>query len=186
MCFLICISLDIYNIFSGEGRSPIQSFVPQSFRLWTWLFYFTLPVTIEKIQKKLKKDIDIGILMALCVGMLVFNVLYELFIGYHLIGIEVPEYFYDNMILISTVSVMFITLKNVNVRNEIVKNLISCIEKCNLGIYIIHLHIGRLVVQVVGVDSILMELVCVVVTFSLSMICTMVMQKIPVVKRVFS
>ena len=183
---LLMIIIDIVNILrAARGLALIHHYVPQTLRLWTWTFYFfafsdTNCNKLYKIQwiHSIKKHK--WICFCILAGA---SVSYQFFIGFRLLSINLPEFFYDNLLAVSVAYIMFYCFKDIKIRNEVIKKIISELSADILGIYIIHLQVKRIVAHLIPQSSIYLQFVSIALVFILSAICTSILRRVPLLKK---
>ena len=179
MLFLICNAVDILSMATtGRTGKALQSFIPQTFRLWTWCFYFYLGGCIAKKGEKVS-----GLKKCRWIPLAVFfiNVVYEYFIGVKIFGINLPEYFYDNILLMVETYFLFTVLYQI--KKEQWKNLIIMASSASVGIYPLHVIVINFSWKIYGFQNALLNAISVILVFLGSLLAVLVMQKIPLVGR---
>ena len=183
--FLIMVCVDVLTIVSVAKNNPaIQENIPQTFRLWTWFFYFTLAHSILKLKNseriiksiKRKKCLIIPVICLLNIG-------YEYYIGYRILNIILPELFYDNLLMVITVMILFFSLQGLDIKKERIRIVVKELSANILGIYIIHLHIKGLISKMIVADTIIMQIVSLIIVFTLSAAIISVVRRIPVINK---
>ena len=179
MLFLICNAVDILSMATtGRTGKALQSFIPQTFRLWTWCFYFYLGGCIAKKGEKVS-----GLKKCRWIPLAVFfiNVVYEYFIGVKIFGINLPEYFYDNILLMVETYFLFTVLYQI--KKEQWKNLIIMASSASVGIYPLHVIVINFSWKIYGFQNVVLNAIAVILVFSGSLLAVLAMQKIPLVRR---
>lgn len=135
-CFLlmcICLAMNALSMIKGY---PLHMFVPQPFRLWTWLFYFLLgglfayaPARIQALPPALH-----GMLLLFFT---IINNIAEKRIGLYLIGSRLAEYFYDDITSIVWYILLFTFLLRLPI-SEGPGKYICQISSLTMGIFIVH------------------------------------------------
>lgn len=177
--FLICNAVDILSMATtGRTGKALQSFIPQTFRLWTWCFYFYLGGCIAKKGEKVS-----GLKKCRWIPLAVFfiNVVYEYFIGVKIFGINLPEYFYDNILLMIETYFLFTVLYQI--KKEQWKNLIIMASSASVGIYPLHVIVINYSWKIYGFQNVVLNAIAVILVFSGSLLAVLAMQKIPLVRR---
>lgn len=162
---VIGIVIEIINTFIFH--KPIQQYIPQTFRLWTWFFYYILggylgKINIQKI--KLTKFIMISfsiifIISPILLFYLAKNVYHNAF----------AEYFYDSMI-VKIVSIglfiLFVKIeKNIMLKN---KELIVMVSSLTMGVYIVHTYVLEKLAKYIYNDLWYNTLVILIMTLAIS------------------
>ena len=118
-------------------REALQQHVIQTFRLWSWLQYFILggmmphiwPITVKKIPVKMH-------IILLCISS-AFVVCYQYIMGKCILNNTYAEYFYDSILLIGWVSILFTFMLRMNIPAMWTKY-IPKLASLTLGVYIVH------------------------------------------------
>ena len=167
LLFLMVIGIVIEIINTFIIHKPIQQYIPQTFRLWTWFFYYILggylgKINIQKI--KLTKFIMISfsiifIISPILLFYLAKNVYHNAF----------AEYFYDSMI-VKIVSIglfiLFVKIeKNIMLKN---KELIVMVSSLTMGVYIVHTYVLEKVEKYIYNDLWYNTLVILIMTLAIS------------------
>ena len=167
LLFLMVIGVVIEIINTFILHKPIQQYVPQTFRLWTWFFYYILGGYLGKIniqEIKLTKFIIVSFSIIFMISpILLFylskNVYHNIF----------AEYFYDAMI-VKIVSIgLFILF--VKIENHIaLKNneLIVMVSSLTIGVYIVHTFILAQVVKYIDTNVGYNTTIILIITLSIS------------------
>ena len=125
-----------YNIFFNNGYF-IQSYIRQTFRIWTWLFY----VFIGGIFSKYEVTINKLILMISTLVLTVFIIVYQYIIFVIYLNRINSEYMYDDPIFILWIITLFsliISLKYKLSKRGIIDKIIIIFSNNTMGIYLIH------------------------------------------------
>lgn len=135
--FIICVLIEISSIKFGF---PVQEKIIQTFRLWTWFFYFTLGGLMKTILNFINKIKAIYLQILFLVYSL-FNVFYQHFIGLKILSDGLSyinaEYFYDSFFEIVWIILLFSTIMRIKIKTTFFRY-IKFITPLTLGIYIVH------------------------------------------------
>lgn len=167
LLILIVIGIVIEMINTFIFHKPIQQYVPQTFRLWTWFFYYILGGYLGKIniqEIKLTKLIKISFSIIFIISpILLFYLAKNV---YH----DAPaEYFYDSMI-VKIVSIgLFILFLKIE-KNIILKNneLIVMVSSLTMGVYIVHTYVLARVAKYIHYNLWYNTVIILIVTLSIS------------------
>lgn len=182
--FFICIAIDIINIILGlKGEKIFTSRVIQTFRLWTWFFYFLLGGYIGKYNLKIKNKEKLN---SKIMGIMIisFVILYQYFIGKYIFKDFHAEYFYDN-IFIMLYSVL-IFMGGLNKKCEKYYVIIEKINSCIMGIYILHPFVIRLVSKFYDYENMIVNIFVFLLTIAICMFVSMIITKIPKLKKIIT
>lgn len=147
----------IFQTLSFFVQYPLQAYVIQTFRLWTWLFYFLLGGFIERITFWIKNKMQFKghLILTIVVTGLVLVVHDIVGTGVILLGGEKPllaEYYYDCILDMIWVMLLFTLLIRVKLHERIEKP-IQKIASLTLGLYIVHYPLRLLMSRVIKVNS---------------------------------
>ena len=167
LLILIVIGIVIEMINTFIFHKPIQQYVPQTFRLWTWFFYYILGGYLGKIniqEIKLTKLIKISFSIIFIISpILLFYLAKNV---YH----DAPaEYFYDSMI-VKIVSIgLFILFLKIE-KNIVLKNneLIVMVSSLTMGVYIVHTYVLARVAKYINYNLWYNTVIILIVTLSIS------------------
>ena len=167
LLILIVIGIVIEMINTFIFHKPLQQYVPQTFRLWTWFFYYILGGYLGKIniqEIKLTKLIKISFSIIFIISpILLFYLAKNV---YH----DAPaEYFYDSMI-VKIVSIgLFILFLKIE-KNIVLKNneLIVMVSSLTMGVYIVHTYVLARVAKYINYNLWYNAVIILIVTLSIS------------------
>lgn len=175
---VIAIAIELTSFYIG---SPMQKYVIQTFRLWTWVFYFLLGSQMPKIRQWFSEHISVRIHAVLFFIYSMIVIGYQMYVGSNLITENTnrlhAEFFYDSLVEMIWIAILFSLLLRVNLSCN-VKRIISAVVTLTMGIYITHPLIIKVVVRLIGNGSTLIALASWIITFALSLICTYIISKI--------
>lgn len=149
----VCFTFQIISLFI---KHPLQAYIIQTFRVWTWLFYFLLGGFIKRITSWIENEIrfERHLLLTILVTGIVLATHYV--IGTRVILLDgrilKAEYFYDCILEVIWVTSFFSLLIRVKLHEQM-ERLIQKIESLTLGIYIIHFPFSIIVVHFMKVNS---------------------------------
>ncbi len=175
---VIAIAIELTSFYVG---SPMQKYIIQTFRLWTWFFYFLLGSQMPKIRKYFSEHISMKVHAVLFFIYTMIVIGYQMYAGSTLITENTnrlhAEYFYDSLVEMIWIVIFFSLLLRVNLLSK-VKRIISAVVPLTMGIYITHPLIIKVVVRLIGNGTVLTALASWIITFALSLICTYSISKI--------
>ena len=133
LLMIICLTMSILSMVKGY---PLHMFIPQSLRLWTWLFYFMAGGIFCRYQKKLCRLPLLAHALLLAVS-LFFNNFALKKVGLYLTHSRLAEYFYDNISSMLFYLLLFSLLMRIPDK-KIAGKRITALSSLTLGIFIIH------------------------------------------------
>ncbi|MDS6127377.1 acyltransferase family protein [Streptococcus pneumoniae] len=173
----------IFELLNILLQMPIQTYVIQTFRLWTWFFYYLLggyiaQFTKEEIESRFKNWMKIASILLLLISPIIL-----FFIAKTTYHNFFAEYFYD-ILLVKVVSVgIFLTIFSL-VLNENSNKWIIFLSNQIMGIFIIHTYIMKVWEKLFGFSFIGSYLLFAIFTLSVSFIIVGILMKIPYFNRI--
>ncbi|VKR91361.1 repeating unit O-acetyltransferase WefK [Streptococcus pneumoniae] len=164
-------------------QMPIQTYVIQTFRLWTWFFYYLLggyiaQFTIEEIKSRFKNWMKIVSILLLLISPIIL-----FFIAKTIYHNLFAEYFYDTLFVkVSTLGI-FLTILMLTL-NENRRESIVSLSNQTMGVFIIHTYIMKVWEKVLGFNFVGAYLLFALFTLSVSFIIVGMLMKIPYFNRI--
>ena len=172
--------VELANIFL---QMPIQTHVMQTFRLWTWFFYYLLggyiaQFNVDNLKYRFKNWMKIvSILLALISPIILFflakNTYHNLF----------AEYFYDILFVKLTSLGIFLTIFSLSLHENGSKWIVF-LSNQTMGVFIIHTYIMKLWERIFGFNFVGAYLLFALFTLSVSFIIVGMLMKIPYFNRI--
>ena len=183
-CGIISISIQALSFWYGE---PIQKNVIQTFRIWTWLFYFLLGAEMKILKVWIFDHISVAFHFLLCMGATVLIIVFENYVGskkiLEMTGVVLhAEFFYDSLYEMCWIGLIFSFLLRIKL-SGLVSEYITEVASLTMGIYIIHPMIRKIIVRIIGNTSIFRSIVYWLVTTLSAAIITWIIKKLPSGKR---
>ena len=161
----------------------IQTYVIQTFRLWTWFFYYVLggyiaQFTMKELKSRFKNWMKIvSILLFLISPLILFFIAKT---AYHNLF---AEYFYDTLFVkVSTLGI-FLTILTLTL-NEKRNEWIVSLSNQTMGVFIIHTYIMKVWEKLFGFNFVGAYLLFALFTLSVSFIIVGMLMKIPYFNRI--
>lgn len=129
---LMCICASVSILSMSKGYS-IQMFVPQTLRLWTWLFFFLFGGLC--VNGAGRPPLLLHGILALCLTLISNTVQKKA--GLYLIHNRLADLFYDNITSILWYTVLFTFLLRIQFKKA-ASQLITGLSKLTMGIFILH------------------------------------------------
>ena len=173
----------VFELANMVLQMPLQSYVIQTFRLWTWFFYYILGGflaqfsldTLKKCFRSWMKEMTVVLLFAspLILFMLAKYIHHNLF----------AEYFYDS-IFVKVVSLgTFLTVLTFDLNTD--KNRwIIYLSNQTMGVFVIHTYVMKVWEKLVGFSFAGAHLLFLIFTLSVSFIVVGILMKIPYFNRI--
>lgn len=178
----ICFLSDIVSLICfREMDIIILRHIPQTFRLWLWLFYFYLGGCIfHKFPRLTKKRIGLITLLFITV----INVSFQYHIGFRGKVELWPEFFYGNFITIVQSVLIFMIMNDCTFYRS--KNIFINIGQRTSGVYILHMFFIISIGKIYFFENVIVNSVLVVGVFVFSLIGTLVFERIPFIRKLVS
>ena len=173
----------IFELANIVLQMPIQTYVIQTFRLWTWFFYYVLggyiaQFTMKELKSRFKNWMKIvSILLFLISPLILFFIAKT---AYHNLF---AEYFYDTLFVkVSTLGI-FLTILTLTL-NEKRNEWIVSLSNQTMGVFIIHTYIMKVWEKLFGFSFVGSYLLFAIFTLSVSFIIVGMLMKIPYFNRI--
>lgn len=174
----------IFELANIVLKMPIQTYVLQTFRLWTWLFYYLLGGFIAQFDKddiiknRFKKWMKVVVVLLFLISPLILFFLAKT--TYHNFF---AEYFYD-ILFVKVVNLgIFLTILTLTV-NEKRSECIVSLSNQTMGVFIIHTYIMKVWEKLFGFSFVGSYLLFAIFTLSVSFIIVGMLMKIPYFNRI--
>lgn len=173
----------IFELTNIVLQMPVQTYVIQTFRLWTWFFYYVLggyiaQFTMKELKSRFKNWMKIvSILLFLISPLILFFIAKT---AYHNLF---AEYFYDTLFVkVSTLGI-FLTILTLTL-NENRNEWIVSLSNQTMGVFIIHTYIMKVWEKLFGFNFVGAYLLFALFTLSVSFIIVGMLMKIPYFNRI--
>ncbi len=179
ICGVISIVIQVASFLYGE---PVQKHVIQTFRIWTWLFYFLLGAEMKTLKVWISAHISVVSHFLLCIGVTIIIIAFENYVGckkiLEITGALHAEYFYDSPCEMFWIALIFSFLLRIDFSGSVSKY-ITGLASLTMGIYIVHPLILRITVKIIGNTSIFRSIVYWLVTTLCAVVITWIIKKLP-------
>lgn len=173
----------IFELTNIVLQMPIQTYVIQTFRLWTWFFYYLLggyiaQFTMEELKSRFKNWMKIVSILLLLISPIILFFIAKT--TYHNLF---AEYFYDS-IFVKVISLgTFLTVLTFDLNTD--KNRwIIYLSNQTMGVFIIHTYVMKVWEKSVGFSFAGAHLLFLIFTLSVSFIVVGILMKIPYFNRI--
>lgn len=173
----------IFELTNIVIQMPIQTYVIQTFRLWTWFFYYLLGGFIAQFDKdiiknRFKRWMEIIVVLLFLVSPLILFFLART--TYHNFF---AEYFYD-LLFVKVVSLgIFLTIFSLALNQDNNKWIVF-LSNQTMGVFIIHTYIMKLWGKLFGFSFVGAYLLFAIFTLCVSFIIVGMLMKIPYFNRI--
>ena len=181
LSLLLVIGL-IFELGNLLFQMPLQSYVIQTFRLWTWFFYYLLGGFLAQFNADILKNSFESWMKVISMVLLLISPLILFFLAKTIHHNLFAEYFYDN-IFVKVVSLgIFLTVFTFNL-NEAKKKWIIFLSNQTMGVFIIHTYVMKIWEKLVGFSFTGSHLLFPIFTFCVSFIVVAILMKLPYFNR---
>ncbi|MBQ8878160.1 MAG: acyltransferase [Lachnospiraceae bacterium] len=133
LCFFLCLSMSITSMVKGY---PLHAYIPQSLRLWTWLFYFAAGGLFAHFGTKLFKfPLLLHTAFMICAALLNNRSLKH--IGLYFTQSRIADYYYDYLSSVIYYLLLFTLLLRIPLKQAAHKA-IAFLSSLTMGIFILH------------------------------------------------
>ena len=183
ICLIVSVLFDtINNVIMLKDNFIIMKLIPQTFRVWLWLFYFYLGGYISNYVNNKKINISkkkIILLVLLSIGAVITQYLlyfkYTKFIN--------SEYIYGNILIIFWCVCLFNLILSLDIKSSKLSNVILYIEKNSIGIYVIHIFFVKLFDLTVHNGGWILSTIIWIGLFFVSLTISAIINKIPYLNK---
>ena len=179
---LVTIGL-VFELANMVFQMPLQSYVIQTFRLWTWFFYYILGGLIEQFDKEfIKKGFRRWMKIAAVLLMLI-SPLILFFLAKTIYHNLFAEYFYD-ILFVKIVSLgIFLTVLTLSLEENKSKWIVT-LSNQTMGVFIVHTYVIKVLEKLLGFSYTGAYLLFPILTLCVSLIVVSLLMKIPYFNRI--
>ena len=173
----------IFELTNIVLQMPIQTYVIQTFRLWTWFFYYLLGGFIAQFDKDIIKNRFKRWMKIIVVLLFLISPLILFFLARTTYHNFFAEYFYD-LLFVKVVSLgIFLTILTLTL-NEKRSECIVSLSNQTMGVFIIHTYTMKVWEKLFGFSFVGSYLLFAIFTLSVSFIIVGMLMKIPYFNRI--
>ena len=173
----------IFELTNIVLQMPIQTYVIQTFRLWTWFFYYLLGGFIAQFDKDIIKNRFKRWMKIIVVLLFLVSPLILFFLARTTYHNSFAEYFYD-LLFVKVVSLgIFLTIFSLALNQDNNKWIVS-LSNQTMGVFIIHTYIMKLWGKLFGFSFVGAYLLFAIFTLCVSFIIVGMLMKIPYFNRI--
>ena len=182
---VVCIVMDCINILNGMMKKEIiTSNIIQTFRLWTWMFYFSLGGYFSKYINIKKEQLNLQYSFLGIIYMLIV-IIYQINVAKYIFNDLRAEFFYDNIFIIIYVCLIFYFINTINIKNIKVIKIINFLNNDIFGIFILHVIIIRILNTITVFKNIFFyDIYMYILTIIISIIIASIINKIPIINKI--
>ena len=182
ICGIVSVVVEAASFLYGM---PLQKNVIQTFRVWTWLFYFLLGSEMPKAKDWFCAHVNMISHFIICLAVTVLIVAYQNYVGSKIIleatGVLHAEYFYDSLFEMIWIVLIVTLLLRINFSSRFT-DCIFRLAPLTMGIYIMHPMVLKVTLAIIGNTSIFRSIVYWIATLFGAIIITWGIRKIPLGK----
>ena len=173
----------IFELTNIVLQMPIQTYVIQTFRLWTWFFYYLLGGFIAQFDKDIIKNRFKRWMKIIVVLLFLVSPLILFFLARTTYHNSFAEYFYD-LLFVKVVSLgIFLTIFSLALNQDNNKWIVF-LSNQTMGVFIIHTYIMKLWGKLFGFSFVGAYLLFAIFTLCVSFIIVGMLMKIPYFNRI--
>lgn len=171
---IIGIFIEIINTFILY--KPLQQYIPQTFRIWTWLFYYIMGGFLGEINIR-KIEVN-NIFKGVIILLLFISPLILFYISRNIYHNIYAEYFYDSILIkVLSIGLFIMFVKKGEEYGFKYSKLVTEISALTMGVFIIHTYILELVWKYVDNKIWYNAVISFILTLSLSFITSKLIWK---------
>ena len=182
LSLLVVIGL-IFELVNFLLQMPVQTYVIQTFRLWTWFFYYILGGLVAQFEIDNLKYIFKGWMKVVSMLLLLISPMILFFMAKTIYHNLFAEYFYD-ILLVKVISLgLFLTLLTLTIDSNKYK-IIYFLSVQTMGVFIIHTYVMQIWQKFIGFNIVGAYLFFPIFTLIISFIIIMILMRIPYINRI--
>ena len=179
---LVTIGL-VFELANMVFQMPLQSYVIQTFRLWTWFFYYILGGLIAQFDKEFIKKGFRRWMKIVAVLLLLISPLILFFLAKTIYHNLFAEYFYD-ILFVKIVSLgIFLTVLTLSLEENKSKWIVT-LSNQTMGVFIVHTYVIKVLEKLLGFSYTGAYLLFPILTLCVSLIVVSLLMKIPYFNRI--
>ena len=178
ICLAVGFVLQAASYIYGQ---PIQKYFIQTFRLWTWVQYFTLGGLLtqnETFREKISAH-QHGVALIVLTAIIVA---YQNFMGRFALHNLYAEYFYDDILTVAWVVALFTLVMRLELNDRAV-TVIKQLAPITMGVYIVHPLIIMAANKMLLIETIPASLLYFAGILVLSMMACFIMKHVPRIRK---
>ena len=179
---LVTIGL-VFELVNMVLQMPLQSYVIQTFRLWTWFFYYILGGLIAQFDKEFIKKGFKRWMKIVAVLLMLISPLILFFLAKTIYHNLFAEYFYD-ILFVKIVSLgIFLTVLTLSLEENKSKWIVT-LSNQTMGVFIVHTYVIKVLEKLLGFSYTGAYLLFPILTLCVSLIVVSLLMKIPYFNRI--
>ena len=179
---LIAIGL-IFELANIILQMPLQSYVIQTFRLWTWFFYYLLGGLLAQFDKDfIKNGFKRWMKVAAMLSLLISPVIL-FFLAKTIYHNFFAEYFYDILFVKIVTLSIFLAVFTLDLNGDKSKWIVT-LSNQTMGVFIVHTYVMKVLEKLLGFSYTGAYLLFPIFTLCISLIVVSLLMKIPYFNRI--
>lgn len=179
---LVTIGL-VFELANMVLQMPLQSYVIQTFRLWTWFFYYILGGLVAQFDKEIIKKGFMRWMKVVAVLLLLISPVILFFLAKTIYHNLFAEYFYD-LLFVKIVSLGFFLMVLTLSLEEDKSKWIIYLSNRTMGVFIVHTYVMKVLEKLLGFSYTGAYLLFPISTLCVSLIVVSLLMKIPYFNRI--
>ena len=164
-------------------QMPVQVYVIQTFRLWTWFFYYILGGFLAQFDKEFIKNGFKRWMKIVAVLLLLITPVILFFLAKTIYHNLFAEYFYD-ILFVKIVSLgVFLTILTLSLKESKYKWIVS-LSNQTMGVFIVHTYVMKVLEKLLGFSYTGAYLLLPIFTLCISFFVISLLMKIPYFNRI--
>ena len=173
----------IFELVNIILQMPLQSHVIQTFRLWTWFFYYILGGLIAQFDKEFIKKGFKRWMKIVAVLLMLISPLILFFLAKTIYHNLFAEYFYD-ILFVKIVSLgIFLTVLTLSLEENQSERIVT-LSNQTMGVFIVHTYVIKVLEKLLGFSYTGAYLLFPILTLCVSLIVVSLLMKIPYFNRI--
>ena len=179
---LVTIGL-VFELANMVLQMPLQSYFIQTFRLWTWFFYYILGGLVAQFDKEIIKKGFKRWMKVVAVLLLLISPVILFFLAKTIYHNLFAEYFYD-ILFVKIVSLGFFLMVLTLSLEEDKSKWIVYLSNQTMGVFIVHTYVMKVLEKLLGFSYTGAYLLFPIFTLCISFIVISLLMKIPYFNRI--
>ncbi len=181
LLFLTLIGI-VFQVSNILFQQAMQVHVIQSFRLWTWYFYYIMggfigSINFKEVDKLTNIRVKVGVLLAV-----VLSPMYFFFVAKYIHHNLYAEFFYDD-VFVKIISIgIFLVLLNAKIPERYIPFLMYS-SALTMGVFIVHTYVMKVVGKFISFGFDFSYVVFFIATLLISFGISAVLDRIPMIRR---
>lgn len=164
-------------------QMPVQIYVIQTFRLWTWFFYYILGGFVAQFNIDNLKSIFKGWMKIVSILLLLISPIILFFIAKNIYHNLFAEYFYDILFVKIVTLGIFLTVFTLDLNGDKSKWIVS-LSNQTMGVFIVHTYVMKMWEKLFGFSFVGAYLLFSIFTLCVSFIVIRMLMKVPYLNRI--